>query len=126
MRILQVVHGYPPQKWGGVELITATLTRVLAERGHQVTVFARMADTTAEEFSVRDDDPGHSMPADNALAYADEPKVRVVRVVNNLSRISHFRLGYDNPFLDEAFHQVVTEARPDIVHIQHIGTCPAA
>ena len=121
MRILQVVHGYPPQKWGGVELLTATLTQALTERGHQVTVFARMADTTAEEFSVRDDDPGHSMPTDNALADTDEPKVRVVRVVNNLSRISHFRLGYDNPFLDEAFHRVLTEARPDIVHIQHIG-----
>ncbi len=116
MRILQVVHGYPPQKWGGVELITATLAQVLAERGHQVTVFARMADTAAEEFSVRDDEPAH-----NILADTDEPKVRVVRVVNNLSRISHFRLDYDNPFLDEAFHQVVTEARPDIVHIQHVG-----
>ena len=121
MRILQVVHGYPPQKWGGVELLTATLTQALTERGHQVTVFARMADTTAEEFSVRDDDPGHSMPAYNALADADEPKVRVVRVVNNLSRISHFRLGYDNPFLDEAFHRLLTEVRPDVVHIQHVG-----
>ncbi|MCE2485339.1 MAG: glycosyltransferase [Desulfurellaceae bacterium] len=110
MRILQVVHGYPPQKWGGVELLTASLTRALAERGHQVTVFARMADSAAEEFSVRDDELD-----------ADEPEVRVVRVVNNLSHVSHFRLEYNNPFLDEAFHRVLTEARPDIVHIQHLG-----
>ncbi|MCY4386145.1 MAG: glycosyltransferase [Desulfurellaceae bacterium] len=110
MRILQVVHGYPPQKWGGTEVVTATLTQALAERGHQMTVFARTDDTTAEEFSVRDDELD-----------TDEPKVRVVRVVNNLSHISHFRLGYDNPFLDEAFRRILTEDRPDIVHIQHLG-----
>ena len=110
MHILQVVHGYPPQKWGGVELLTATLARALAERGHRVTVFARMADAAAEEFSVRDDELD-----------AAEPRVRVVRVVHNLSHVSHFRLEYDNPFLDEAFHRLLTEDRPDIVHIQHLG-----
>ena len=110
MHILQVVHGYPPQKWGGVELLTASLSQALAERGHQVTVFARMAGTTAEEFSVRDDELD-----------AAEPKVRVVRVVHNLSHVSHFRLEYDNPFLDQAFHRLLTEDRPDIVHIQHLG-----
>ena len=110
MHILQVVHGYPPQKWGGVELLTASLSQALAERGHQVTVFARMADAAAEEFSVRNDELD-----------TDESRVRVVRVVNNLSHVSHFRLEYDNPFLDKAFHQVLTEARPDIVHIQHLG-----
>ena len=110
MHILQVVHGYPPQKWGGVELLTASLSQALAERGHQVTVFARTADTAAEEFSVRDDELD-----------AAETKVRVVRVVHNLSHVSHFRLEYDNPFLDQAFHRLLTEDRPDIVHIQHLG-----
>ena len=117
MRILQVVHGYPPQKWGGTEVVTATLTQALAERGHQVTVFARMNDTAAEEFSLRVDETGHSMPAGTDRP----PRVRVVRVVHNLSHVSHFRLEYDNPFLDEAFHRLLTEARPDIVHIQHLG-----
>ena len=116
MRILQVVHGYPPQEWGGVELVTATLAQALAERGHGVTVFARTADTTAEEFSLRDDEP--DAPADTD---AQVRMVRVVRVVNNLRHVSHFRLEYDSPFLNEAFQQVLAEARPDIVHIQHVG-----
>ncbi len=110
MRILQIVHGYPPRKWGGVEFVTATLAQTLAQRGHQVTVFARTTDAAAAEFSVQQDPSdtdGHS-------------GVRVVRVVNNLSHASHFRLEYDHPFLDEAFHQVLTDSRPDVVHVQHV------
>ena len=109
MRILQVAHGYPPREWGGAELVTATLARALAKRGHRVTVLARMAEPEAEEFSVRPD------AADTGDG------VHVVRIVNNLSQVSHFRLEYDSPFLDGAFHQVLTDTRPDVVHIQHIG-----
>ena len=107
MRILQVVHGYPPQQRGGVELVTATLAQALVQHGHQVTVFARTADTAAAEFSVQQDAP-------------DTDGVRVVRIVNNLSHASHFRLEYDHPFLDEAFLRVLTATRPDVVHVQHV------
>ena len=110
MRILQVVHGYPPEKWGGAELVTATLAQALAQRGHAVTVFARTTDPTAEECSVREDAP----------AVSGHKGVRVVRVVNTLSHASHFRLEYDHPFLDEAFHRILTDSRPDVVHVQHV------
>ena len=110
MRILQVAHGYPPEKWGGAELVTATLVQSLAQRGHAVTVFARTADPAAEEFSVQQD------PSDTD----GHTGVRVVRVVNNLSHASQFRLEYDHPFLDEAFHRVLTDTRPDVVHVQHV------
>ena len=110
MRILQVVHGYPPEKRGGAELVTATLAQALAQRGHAVTVFARTADPAAEEFSVREDAPGTN----------GHTGVRVVRVVNNLSHASQFRLEYDHPFLDEAFQRVLTDTRPDVVHVQHV------
>lgn len=110
MRILQVVHGYPPQKRGGAELVTAALAQTLVQRGHEVTVFARTADPTAEEFAVREDAPGTG----------GHTGVRVVRVVNNLSHAAQFRLGYDHPFLDEAFHRALTDTRPDVVHVQHV------
>ena len=110
MRILQVAHGYPPEKRGGAELVTATLVQALARRGHAVTVFARTADPAAGEFSVRQD------PSDTD----GHTGVRVVRVVNNLSHASQFRLEYDHPFLDEAFHRVLAATRPDVVHVQHV------
>ena len=107
MRILQVVHGYPPEKRGGAELVTASLAQALVRRGHEVTVLARTAAAAAEEFSVRQ-------------AVPDTDGVRVVRIVNNLSHASHFRLEYDHPFLDEAFQRVLTDTRPDVVHVQHV------
>ncbi|HJY79834.1 MAG TPA: hypothetical protein VKK81_01955 [Candidatus Binatia bacterium] len=38
MRILQVVHGFPPQEWAGVEVISYYLAKGLQEQGHEVTV----------------------------------------------------------------------------------------
>ena len=113
MRILQVAHAYPPREWGGTELVTATLAHALAQRGHQVTVFVRTADTSAEEFSLQPDQESESTRTSD--------DVRVVRVVNNLTHVSTFRLQYENPFLNEALHTVLNEARPDVVHIQHVA-----
>ena len=51
MRIVQVVHGFPPQEMAGTELATRELCRALQTRGHQVTVFARTFAPGAAEFS---------------------------------------------------------------------------
>ena len=37
MRILQVVHGFPPQEWAGVEVVTYYLAKGLHAQGHEVT-----------------------------------------------------------------------------------------
>ena len=39
MRILHVVHQYPPEHVGGTELYTQALARRQAAAGHQVAVF---------------------------------------------------------------------------------------
>src|SRR5713101_7180282 len=106
MRILQVVHGFPPREWAGMELITYYLSQALRARGHEVTVFTRTGEE-GEEFSVRED-------------LMDG--LRVVRVVNHLTRADTFRLGYDNPFFDDIFVQLLDRVRPDVVNFQHLAT----
>jgi len=106
MRILQVVHGFPPREWAGMELITYYLSQALRARGHEVTVFTRTGEDGAE-FSVRED-------------LMDG--LRVVRVVNHLIRADTFRLGYDNPFFDDIFAQLLAQVRPDVVNFQHLAT----
>src|SRR2546426_9245944 len=105
MRILQVVHGFPPKEWAGTELATFYLSQALRARGHQVMVLTRVGDPGAEEFSVREE---------------QMDGLEVVRVVNNYSKTSTFRLVYDSSFFDLAFLRLLDRLRPDVVHFQHL------
>ena len=111
MRILQIVHGFPPDAWAGTELVTLYLSQALQERGHNVTILTRTEDRTADEFSLREEQ------------YSG---VAVWRVVNNHTQTTTFRLFYDNPFYDELFRKLLVRVRPDIVHFQHIAHVSAS
>ncbi len=104
MRILQVVHGFPPNEWTGTELVTLHLSQALQQRGHEVSIITRVYDATAEEGTVHDETFG-GLP--------------VVRIVNNYTRSGSFRLLYDNPWLNRPFLQLLERVRPEIVHFQH-------
>lgn len=106
MRILQVVHAFPPHAWAGTELVTLHLSQALCARGDQVTVLTRIEDPGAEEFSLREE---------------QIEGLEVVQVVNNYTRTTTFRLYYDNPFFDELFIRLLDRVRPDIVHFQHLA-----
>ncbi|MSQ47155.1 MAG: glycosyltransferase [Deltaproteobacteria bacterium] len=106
MRILQIVHGFPPEAWAGTELVTYHLAHALQARGHQLTVLTRTADPTAPEFSLQ------------AERYDG---LAVVRVVNNHTQTTTFRLSYDNPFYDDLFREFLTQRQPDVVHFQHLA-----
>jgi len=106
MRILQIVHGFPPDAWAGTEIVTLSLAQGLQARGHTVTVLTRTEDREAQEFSVREEQYGG---------------VAVLRVINNHSQTTTFRLFYDNSFYDDLFVRLLERLRPDVVHFQHIA-----
>ena len=107
MRILQVVHGFPPQEFAGAELVTLYLSQALHDRGHQVTIFTRIADSEAAEFSVREEQMNG---------------FRVVRMVNNhIQTSTALRFAYDNAFCDAPFLQLLDRFHPDVVHFQHLA-----
>jgi len=105
MRILQVVHGFPPQEWAGTELVTLHLSQALRERGHEVTVLAR----TYEESS-----------PDGTIHESTFEGIPVARVVNNYGFSPTFRLRYDNPLVNRPALQWLEQRKPDVVHIQHV------
>ena len=105
MRIVQVVHGLPPQERAGTEILTLELSRALQARGHQVTIVARTFAPEREECSRQEEQ--------------DEHGPQIIRIVNNYTRITSFRLHYDNPFFHAAFRQILDRCRADIVHFQH-------
>jgi glycosyltransferase involved in cell wall biosynthesis len=104
VRVLQVVHTFPPYDWTGTELVTFYLAQALQARGHVVTVFTRIADPTLPEFSLREEQ------------WAGLP---VVRVVNNYTQTTSFRLAYDNAFFHAPFVHLLDRLQPDVVHFQH-------
>ena len=106
MRIVQVVHGFPPQDRAGTEILTLELARALQARGHQVTVVARTSAPEQEEGSLREEQDGHGL--------------RILRLVNNYTRTTSFRLHYDNPFFHQAFRRLLADCQADIVHFQHV------
>ena len=106
MNIVQVVHGLPPQERAGVEILTLELSRALQARGHKVTIIGRTAAPEREEFSLQEEQ--------------DESGLRIVRIVNNYTRMASFRLHYDNPFFHDAFRRLLDQSGADIVHFQHV------
>ncbi len=103
MRILQVVHGFPPNQKAGVELYTYYLSKILAEK-NEVSVFCR-----AQDFSL----PFLTVTKDVV------DSIQVTRVVNNVPYPDKFEMSYKNEGIDQVFKKFLVENRPDIIHFQH-------
>ncbi len=103
MRILQIIHGYPPRFNAGSEVYTQTLCRALADR-HEVHVFTREEDPFAPDARLRVD-------ADVA-----DPRIRL-HLVNNPRNKDRYR----DHRIDARFQDVLADVRPDVVHVQHLN-----
>ncbi len=101
MRILQVVHRYPPESLAGVEVYTKSLSDNLAQDGHNVFVFTG--------------DPSK----DGGSEEKNDGPVIVHRVYTGQIDSPSFDKSYTNESVEWEFAQFVDTIRPDIVHIQH-------
>jgi glycosyltransferase involved in cell wall biosynthesis len=111
MRLLHVVHQYPPDYLGGTELYTQSLARRQAEAGHDVAVFAPVP---------------HPQGPDLPRAEV-EAGVRVYRApAGPRSATALFLATFAAPILGRAFRQLLALEKPDLVHIQHVMGLPAA
>lgn len=107
MRILQVIHAFPPYSEAGSENYTYALSQALRRLGHEVTVFHRIADPAQEEY---------------ALTEAEVDGLPVYRLNNTFRYCDHFEKTYRNADIDARFGAVLDRFRPDVVHFHHL-TC---
>lgn len=108
MRILHIVHQYPPAHTGGTELYTQAIAKRQARAGHEVVIFC----------------PEHGI--ENSNGPVDEDGVRVYRVgTAKRHRSTVFIQTLITGELAVAFKEVLSRERPDIVHIQHLMGLPA-
>jgi glycosyltransferase involved in cell wall biosynthesis len=104
MRILMLVHDFLPAHPGGTEVYTGALALRLAERGHDVRVFATEKDIARPHL---------------ALERREWQGLVVHELVNNLF-YADFRETWDYPPAAAAFARVLDEFRPDVVHVMHL------
>jgi glycosyltransferase involved in cell wall biosynthesis len=104
MRILQVIHGYPPRYNAGSEIYTQSIAQGLARRGHRVTILTREEDPLRPDYEVRTErDP-------------DVPEI-LLSIVNMPRSRDRFR----HAELDRIFASLLQESKPDVVHIGHLN-----
>lgn len=103
MKILQVVHGYPPEYNAGSENYTKTITEELLKRGNEVFVFSREENPFLPEYSIRRDVDNKNTP---------------VRYTINLARTKDRYLSQD---VNAKLRGILETVKPDIVHFQHLN-----
>ncbi len=106
LKILYVVHGFPPDTWAGTEVYTLNLATEMKRRGHEVAIFCRVpAESGSDrEFAVRE---------------TEFEGLRVMRMTHRLDHAS-LRESYAQPRAEAAFAEVLQSERPDLVHFQHL------
>lgn len=107
MRILHLVHQYPPDHVGGTELYTVWLTRALQQQGHEVAVFHRRSAAGA----------GVARREDEGILIWSAWNGRFQPTNRLLSTFRHADLLH-------ACQEVITNFQPDIVHVEHLMGLP--
>ncbi len=105
LRILYVVHGFPPDTWAGTEIYTYNIAHEMMRRGHEVTILARSGPEGDEpEFTLRRE---------------EFQGLRVIRMTHRLE-FADLRESYLRSGPEIAFREVLGEVQPEVVHFQHL------
>ena len=108
MRVLIVVHGFPPTAQGGSEIYAEAHGLALRRQfGDDVVVLTREHDFARPEYDVREE---------------EHEGLRVVRINNTFRNARSFEETYCNETIDEIAARVIDRFRPDVAHIHHL-TC---
>ena len=100
MRILHVVHQYPPEHMGGTELYTQTVAQAAAALGHTVTVYTYGG-------------PRHGRARKPRGRSHRPPRLAVTSVRGGV--ICKLLAGH----LSGHLRKYWPTAKPDVVHVQH-------
>jgi len=107
MKILFLLHSWPPESLGGTEIYARRLAREFA-RAHHVRVFCREGDTERPDYEFRTETDGN---------------IEVTKVNYNFSDLGDFPGTYSNERMAGVFDKYLELVGvPDIAHVHHLGT----
>jgi len=102
MKILQIVHGFPPESVGGTQAYCEAVGRALASRGHTCFILAGAQETR--------DAP--------ELVTTDQGSLKVTRFIGTLPDPVHWSPSR-RAEAERLILQHLDEIRPDVIHVQH-------
>ena len=114
LKLLYVVHGFPPDTWAGTEIYTLNLAKEMQRLGHTVAVLARVPGPGGEGSPAK---PGE--PEDFTLEATEFEGLRLLRMTHRLQHRS-LEESYLQPRAEAAFRKVLLSEKPDVVHFQHL------
>lgn len=101
MKILKVIHGYPPDYNAGSEVYSQSVCNELSIR-HKVTVFTREENPYLPEFSIR---------------YNKENEHLSFYYIN----MALGKDGFRHEELDKKFEKIILKEKPEVAHIGHLN-----
>lgn len=104
LKILEVVHNFPPFQVGGTELYTFHLAKEFKEMGHDVTVLFPVFDRNLEDYSFK------------PFEYDGLKTIRFNQFGKNKKSYS----DYLNMEFDDPFREFLKQHPFDVVHFQHL------
>lgn len=105
MKILKIIHGYPPAYNAGSEVYSQTICRELAGR-HQVRVFSRFENPFIPDYAVSE--------------ATDDVNANIKLTLVNLPLEKH-RYRFSNERVDKILGKLLDYYLPDIIHIGHLN-----
>ncbi|MFP3121170.1 glycosyltransferase [Rickettsia sp. R2] len=105
MKILKVIHGYPPYYRAGSEVYSQTLARKLSDN-HEIQVFARHENSFLPSFHYS-----------TVLDYGD-PRI-LLHLIN--IPITKYRYKFINEEVNIRFEKIIDDSRPDLIHFGHLN-----
>ncbi len=104
MKVLEIIHGYPPQYNAGSENYTEAVVNELVRRGQGVAVFCREENQFLAEYNVRITTTGKRSKISKF----------VINVARNKDR-------FMNSEIDAALERILDTFNPDVAHIEHLN-----
>ena len=105
MKILKVIHGYPPAYNAGSEVYSQTLCNALS-KSHEVHVFTREENPFLPDYSFRSEQ--------------DSLQPKVTKHLVNIPLLRQ-RYRYQHEGIDNAFGGLFQKIKPDVVHVGHLN-----
>lgn len=104
MKVLEIIHGYPPQYNAGSENYTEAVVNELTKRGHEVAIFCREENQFISEYNLREETTGEN----------GKVKKYIVNVARSKDRFLH-------PKIDSKVREIIHSFKPHVAHIEHLN-----